>query len=66
MGHTIMPAFLLPGLDRQQSHMSDRFLQMLAALDPLLNPGRANSFFNGLDILVGDLRDRLLVILKCS
>ncbi|KAF2691476.1 hypothetical protein K458DRAFT_975 [Lentithecium fluviatile CBS 122367] len=38
--------------------MSDRLLKMLAVLNPQTNPSRANSFFNGLDILVGDLRNR--------
>jgi hypothetical protein len=37
----------------------DLILFVLNSLDPHTHPDRANNFFNGLDLIVGNLQDRL-------
>lgn len=44
-----------------QSYVQERMTYLLSQLDPRTYSNRVNDFFNGLDIIIGDLRERLHV-----
>ncbi|KAF2792952.1 hypothetical protein K505DRAFT_48118 [Melanomma pulvis-pyrius CBS 109.77] len=41
-----------------QSYVQERMAYLISQLDPRTYPNRVNDFFNGLDIVIGDLRER--------